>query len=118
MKATDRTALIFGLSAAGAFGFAWMKGYREPQELLKTTAVHAVMIGGAVYFVSWLADDHEVALNNRGQKSCPPTGQITSEGVKLLSTLNPGILYKAAKMVGIQIGPEGDNPMHVQLPRE
>jgi hypothetical protein len=119
MTSADRIAIIYAASVVGALGLSWHKGTREPQDLIKDALIHGGMIGTGFSVIAWLADDAQVALNNRGhgKKDCKPTGNISSKGIGLLSAINPDILYKTAKLAGLEIGPAPTDPNIVKLPK-
>ena len=122
MTKAERMALIYGLSVAGAAVASYQRGNRGFGEIGMDAAIHGGIIGTGVNVVFYLREDAsekrflEVAKENKGQKDCPTYGKIASKGLGLLSAINPEVLYKAAKIGGITIGPEGDDPNKVLLP--
>tara|TARA_Y100000034_G_scaffold54042_1_gene66260 strand:+ start:67 stop:423 length:357 start_codon:yes stop_codon:yes gene_type:complete len=117
MTGTDRIALIYGVSILGAAGLSWARGRRGFAELTREAFLHGALVGTGLNVVAWLADDHQVALTNRGQADCKPMGKVTSKGVKILSQIQPDHLYKAAKFAGMEIGPAPEDPNIVSLPQ-
>lgn len=116
MTSSDRIALIYGASILGAAALSWSKGKREFKELAQDAVFHGTLFGTGANVVAWLAEDHQVALNNRGgQDKCKPMGKLTPSGVKILSQIQPDHLYKAAKFVGMEIGPAPEDPNIVKL---
>jgi hypothetical protein len=123
MTKTEQMALIYGLSIAGAAVVSYRRGRRGFGEVGTDAAVHGGIVGTGVNVVMYLHEDFKaktsaVAIENQGQKDCSTYGKLASKGVGLLSAINPDVLYKAAKLTGLSIGPEGDNPNIVQLPKE
>jgi len=129
MTKAERTALIYGLSVAGAAVVSYSRGRRGMAELGMDAAVHGGIVGTGINVVVYLQEDASeksevgaakaiLARQNQGQKDCSPLGKLTGQGLSLLSAINPEVLYKTAKMVGVSIGPEGDDPHKVVLPAD
>ena len=136
MTRAEKMALAYGASLGGAALVSYLRGRRGFAEIGMDTVIHGTLLGTGASVVLYLQEDAaekaEVAQlrqltagqltgqakENAGQKSCPPYGKIAKEGLAILSAINPEVLYKAAKLKGISIGPEGDDPMRVVLPKD
>lgn len=128
MTKAERAALIYGLSAAGAAAVSYARGKRGLQEIGTDALLHGAVVGTGVNVVLWLRDDAnqyvaaptaQLALPNSGsQESCPYTGNVVSDGIRILSQINPDTLYKAAKLGSVLISPVGDDPNIVVLPEK
>lgn len=125
MNKTDQVALVYGLSILGSAAYSYSQGERDLMALGCKALIQGGIIGTGVNVVLWLQHDASgpqappqqiVALPNGGQEKCPTNGSVVAAGVNLLSKINPDTLYRAAKLSGVTIGPEGDDPMRVQLP--
>lgn len=125
MKSSDRTALVYGLSILGSAAYSYIKeGKREWLEIGTDAVLYGGMVGTGVNVVFWLSENASapvatptaMALPNGGQEKCKPMGKLAAEGMHLLSTINPEVLYKAAHKMGVQIGPEPKDVYKVILP--
>lgn len=115
----NQIMLIYGVSALGAAAFSWYSGKREISEIAIDVLLYGGIIGTGVNVVFWLSEESKpVALPNPESKKCGEAGKLSSEGIKVLSQIDPQILYRAAKYIGVTIGPEGDDPHTVILPQE
>jgi hypothetical protein len=133
MTKTERAALVYLASVGGSALVSYLRGDKANPDW------NGVLLDGAVNGVLWgtganvllymhasvkatstpvVAASSNVALPNAGGESCSLTGKLSSEGVKLLSMINPEKLYKAAKMAGMVIAPAPENPYDVHLPKE
>jgi len=124
MTATEKMALVYGLSVAGAAAVSYSRGRRGFAEIGQEAVLHGVLVGTGVNVVVWLSDESKqqqvpvaAALPNAGQDSCKHKGNLGVAAITALSQINPEVLYKAAKIGGISIGPETDNPHDVSLPQ-
>ena len=120
MTQAEKMALIYGVSIAGAAGVSYYRGRRGFDEIGQDAVLHGVLVGTGANVMMWLSEEgsgqlQQRAMPNAGQASCNPMGHLGATAIKALSSINPESLYKAAKIGGIQIGPEGDDPYHVSL---
>jgi len=128
MKSTERVALIYGLSLGGAALVSYWRGRRGFAEVGMDAVVHGGLTGTGLNVVYWLQEDaaeqgavtaaKQIARENKGQKKCSPYGNMASKGLAVLSQINPEVLYKAAKLGGVTVEPEGKDPHRVVLPAE
>jgi hypothetical protein len=127
MTKSERIALIYGISVVGAAVVSYKRGKRGFVEIGTDAAVHGGIVGTGVNVVFYLQEDAAVksnpapatALPNRGgQEKCSPYGKIAADGLSILSAIKPDVLYKTAKLAGISIAPEGDDPSRVVLPKD
>jgi len=123
MKNAERIALIYGLSVAGAAFLSYRRGRRGLVEVGTEAAIHGGLVGTGLNVVIFLHEDSSEkkpvqALPNSGQEKCSPMGKLAADGINILSAINPEVLYKAAKLSGITIGPEGEDPNKVLLPSD
>ncbi len=126
MTKAERAALVYGLSVGGSALVSYARGRRGLAEVGMDAVLHGGLVGTGINVVLYLQEDASEkrmitaarALPNKGQKDCPEYGKLAANGVKLLSAINPDVLYKTAKMVGVSIEPEGDDPHRVLLPRD
>jgi len=122
MRTSDRIALIYALSVGGAAAMSWMRGKRAVEEIAMDALVQGGLLGTGVNVAYWLSEDHQdalsrLALTNAGQESCSPTGKVSTSGLKLLSSINPDVLYRAARLgKAVMVAPEPADPHEVQLP--
>ena len=128
MTKAERTALVYGLSMAGAAAVSYSRGRRGLAEVGMDAAIHGGIIGTGANVILYLQEDaaekadvgaaKAILARQNGQKECSSLGKLTSQGLSLLSAINPEVLYKTAKMVGVSIEPEGDDPHRVVLPAD
>ena len=124
MTKAERIAVVYGLSVLGAAGVSYLRGKRGLADLGMDAALPGALAGTGINVVLWMSDSTQTrnlltsAKANAGQKDCACTGKVSKEGVGLLSMVNPENLYRAAKMVGVHIGPAPENPYNVALPPE
>ena len=123
MTKSERMALVYGLSIAGSAAFSYFrKGKRDLMDVGTDALIYGGMVGTGVNVAFWLSDNAQAhtavatALPNKGQEKCSPMGKIAADGVKLLSEINPDVLYKAANKMGVEIGPEPKDVYKVVLP--
>jgi hypothetical protein len=120
MNKVDRLALVYGASVLGAGLLSWYRGNRGVREIATDAFLQGAIVGTGATVILLLADDRRLgsfALANVGQEKCPPYGNVVERGLKLLSAINPGILYRAAQLGrDVFVGPEPDDPHTVQLP--
>jgi hypothetical protein len=123
MKQTEQAALVYAASILASALVAKKRGKTEWKEIATDAFIHGAVVGTGVNVVLYLRQDAQnqvyiAQANGEGQDNCPPNGKLAVSGLKALSALNPEKLYKAAKMVGIHIAPEGSDPHRVLLPKE
>ena len=124
MTRMEKVALVYGVTVVGAAAVSYVRGKRELQDIVMDALVHGGLVGTGANVVLWLYDEHQqtltpvFALPNEGQDRCPSYGKLAADGVALLSQINPDILYKAAKLGGINVGPARDDVNVVVLPEE
>ena len=128
MTKTERMALVYGLSVGGAALASYLRGRRGLAEVGMDAALHGGLVGTGINVVLYMKDSAGSiqavqmpavrALPNKGQDDCPPYGKIAAKGLALLSEIKPEVLYKAAKMTGVSVGPSPEDVHNVVLPRE
>jgi hypothetical protein len=133
MTSSDRKAVItvaiYGLSVLGAGVYSKKKkGKSDWKEIGTDAVVYGGIVGTGLNVVYWLQVDataqqevveaKQLARENKGQKKCGPYGNMASKGLAVLSQINPEVLYKAAKLGGVTVEPEGKDPHRVVLPAE
>lgn len=123
MKQSEQAALVYAASILGAAYVAKRRGKTEFKEIATDAFIHGSIVGTGVNVVLYLRHDAQnqvyiAQANGKGQDNCSPNGKLAVTGLKALTALNPDKLYKAAKMIGVHIGPAGSDPHRVLLPKE
>lgn len=122
MTRTEKAAIVYGVSVLGAAAVSYLRGKRDAVDICMDAAIHGGLVGTGANVVWWLYDEHKqtltpvLAVTNNGQEKCNDCGKVSSDGVSLLSQINPDILYKAAKLGSIAIGLAPEDPNVVVLP--
>jgi len=111
MKTSNRIALLYGLSLAGAGAVSFYRG-RRGQELMLDTALHGAVAGTAFNVVGWLllesGDEAPIlAQANAGVKGM---GKMSKQAIALLNNLDTDSLYEALKENGVKIADVPANP--------
>jgi hypothetical protein len=111
MKASDRIALIYGISLAGAGAASYFRG-RRGQDLVVDTVFHGAIVGTGLNVVAWhyAGDETSLALNNEGVQGM---GKMPQKAVKLLENVNVDTLYADLKENGVKVAPIPANPSMV-----
>lgn len=111
MKASDRIALIYGLSLAGAGAVSYFRG-RRGQDLVVDTVFHGAIVGTGINVVVWhyAGDEAALALNNEGVKGM---GNMPAKAIKLLEDVNVDRVYADLKENGVKVAPVPENPSMV-----
>ena len=118
----EKIALVYGVTVVGAAAVSYARGKRELQDIILDALVHGGLMGTGASVVLWLYDEHQqtltplLAVPNEGQDRCPNYGKLAADGISILSQINPDILYKAAKLGKIHVGPAPDDVNVVVLP--
>ena len=125
MTRTEKIALAYGTAIAGAALVSYVRGKRELSGIGMDALIHGGLIGTGANVVWWLYDEHQqtltpvVALQNEGGRcESLPYGRVAAEGLALLRQIDPDILYKAARIGSIAIGPAPEDPNIVVLPED
>lgn len=116
MKTSDRIALIYGISLAGAGALSFTRG-RRGQDLIVDTVFHGAVVGTGVNVVVWryMGDETSLALNNDGVKGM---GAMPQKAIKLLENVNVDSLYADMKENGVTVAPIPANPSMVVQDRD
>lgn len=121
MKKSEQAALVYAVSILGAAVVSKRRGKTEFMEIASDAIIHGGIVGTGINVMLYLREDAQnqtyiAQANGKGQDNCPTQGKLTDAGMKVMSHLNPEKIYKAAKLVGVHIGPEGADPNRVLLP--
>ncbi len=111
MKTSNRIALLYGISLAGAGAVSFYRG-RRGQELMLDTALHGAVAGTALNVVGWLVMESGdtapiLARANEGVKGM---GKMSKKAIALLNSLDTDALYAALKENGVKIADVPANP--------
>ena len=121
MRTTDRLLWTYGLSVLGAAGVALLRGKRDPSDVVLDGLIQGAMLGTGLTVVFWLSEDKQVvaaALPNSSEgDACSTVGHLSKKGISLLSSINPDVLYRAAKLgKAVVVGPSPDDPYVINIP--
>lgn len=116
MKTSERIALLYTASLAGAAGLAYYRG-RRGTELMVSTLYYGLTLGTVVNVGAWLLieEGEEAAFTNpifatHNRRS--DLGKASKKAVKLLERVNPE-LYDDFKENGVKVGAIPANPSMV-----
>ena len=122
MNRIEKAAIVYGVSVVGAAAISFLRGKRELSDIGMDALLHGGLLGTGANVVLWLYDENQqtvtpvVAVDNSSKEVPGGYGKITAEGISWLSQINPDVLYKAARIGEMLVGPAPQDPNIVVLP--